>query len=97
MSVEKCLKDLEKIRRRALRALAENCDSEPLIKAASYEIQTNYLSAIGWVKRIYLAGMYIGKVNLSRLEQHNKDDAVGYFSTHLYYHLTQIRMLAKRH
>jgi hypothetical protein len=97
MSLDKCLKDLEKIRKKALRRLAENCTSEFMIKAATYEIQTNYRSASEWIRKIFFVGMYVGNINLSTLEQHNKEDVVGDFSSHLYYHLTQIRMLAKRH
>jgi hypothetical protein len=96
-NLEKCLKDLEKIRRTSLKKLAKNCKSETMRKSAVREIEINYASATGWIKKIYLAGRYEGKIDLSRIEEHNEDDSVGYFSSHLYYHLNQIRILGERH
>jgi hypothetical protein len=95
-NLEECLRKLEKIRRKSLRRLAENCKSENMRESAVREIQINYLGAKFWIKKIYLVG-HVRKLDSLKKEECDEDTTVGYFSSHLYYHLNQIRMLGQRH
>jgi hypothetical protein len=83
----KCLKELENIRRKSLRNLAENCESEYTRKGASCEIALNYLSAKRWIQKAYDEGKHTGEINLSMLGEHNINHPIGYFLSHLCYHI----------
>jgi hypothetical protein len=90
-NLEKCLKDLERIRRKSLRELAKNCKSEYMRNSAAREIRINYASAKNWIIAVYRTG-YQEKIDLSKIEPCNETGGLA----HLAYHLNQIRMLGRR-
>jgi len=94
MSLYACLRDLERIKRKSLRRLSENCKSECVRDSTCREIQENYEHAEALVGAVYRNG---GKLNLSRLEQYAMEKKLEYLLPHLIGHIKQIRMLAQRH
>ncbi len=93
----KCLKELEKIRRKSLRSLAENCGSEHTRKVAVKEIAINHFIAKIWIQKAYNEGKYTEEIDLFELQEHNLNNSIGDYLSHLCYHVKQIRMFGKRH
>ena len=98
MSLNQCLKDLERIKRKSLRRLAENCKSEDVRNSVIEKIALNYKVAKRWIDRVYSVINARRIKNLSESERYKEDNSsIGYPLSNLNHHINQIKMLRYRH